>query len=172
MKRPTRFAAIASSLFVLVLLMLAATGIFVARSGWLREAVRERIVSEAERATGGRVETGAFTFDWSTLTAELDRLTIHGTETAGQSPLLTVDRVAIGLKVVSLMEGKFNIARLEAETPRVHLIFQPDGTTNIPQPKTRHRGKPGAETILDLRIGVFNLANGAMSQNRPAESPL
>jgi translocation and assembly module TamB len=160
MKRIARLALISFGALALVLLLLAATAIYVARGGWLREKVRERIVSEAEKATGGRVEIGAFVFDWSTLTARVDHLTIHGTEPAGEAPLLTVDRVAIGLKVNSLMEGDFDIARVEADAPRAHLIFQPDGRTNIPRPKIPPRRKPGAQTILDLRIGRFVLAKG------------
>lgn len=160
MKRLARVALFSFGALALVLLMLAATGVFVARSAWLREKVRERIVSEAEKATGGRVEIGAFNFDWSTLTAQLDHLSIHGTEPAGEAPLLAVNRVVIGLKMNSLMEGDFNVARVDADAPRAHLIFQADGTTNIPRPKTPPRRKPGAQTILDLKIGRFDLAKG------------
>jgi len=166
MRQPARFALISFSVFVLVLLMLAA-GIFVARSDWLREQVRERIVLEAEKTTGGRVEIGAFAFDWSTLTAQLDHLTIHGTEPAGQAPLLAVKRVVIGLKIISLMERDFNIARVEADAPRAHLIFQVDGTTNIPRPKMPNPRKVGAQTILDLKIGKFDLANGEILAEAP-----
>jgi len=167
MKRPARFALISLGTFTLVLLLLAGAGIFVARSAWLEEKVRERIVSEAERSTGGRVEIGAFAFDWNTLTARLDQLTIHGTEPAGEAPLLTVNRVAIGLKINSMLERDFDIARIEVDAPRAHLIFHADGTTNIPRPKTPRLRKPGAQTILDLRVGKFDLAQGEILAEAP-----
>jgi translocation and assembly module TamB len=171
MSRAARLVLISCGALVLVLLTLAVTGVFIARSDWLREKVRERIVAEAEKATGGRVEIGAFSFDWSTLTARLDHLTIHGTEPVGEAPLLAVNRVAIGLKMNSAINGDFNIARVDADAPRTHLIFHPDGTTNIPRPKTPPSRKLGAQTILDLRIGRFNLANGEIVAEAPGRKP-
>jgi translocation and assembly module TamB len=61
------------------------------QSDWLRNEIRERIVSEVERATGGRVELGGFDYDWHTLTAEFRNLVVHGSEPAGSSPLLRLE---------------------------------------------------------------------------------
>src|SRR5580658_436650 len=148
MSRPLRIASITVGAVLLILAIAVVTGIKVAQSDWLREKFRERIVAEAERATGGRVEIGAFKLDWRTLTAELDNLTIHGTEPAGDAPLLAVKRVVIGFRIISLMERNFDVARVAAEGPRAHLIIQQDGSTNIPQPKTPRTRKAGPETIL------------------------
>src|SRR5579885_26512 len=54
MTRPARLALLAGgSLAALALLLTLAAGLVV-HSGWFREQVRERLVREAERATGGR----------------------------------------------------------------------------------------------------------------------
>lgn len=164
MSRPVRIALISTGAVVLIAVLAVIAGVEVARSDWLREKFRERIVAEAEKATGGRVEIGAFKLDWSTLTAEVDNLTIHGSEPAGVAPLVTVKRVTIGFRIVSLMRRDFDIARLDADTPRVHLLIQADGATNIPQPKTPLASIPG--TILDLRVGKFDLTDGAMMAER------
>ena len=166
MSRPVRIISITVGTVLLLLAIAAITGIKIAQSDWLREKFRERIVAEAERATGGRVEIGAFKLDWSTLTAELDNLTIHGTEPSGDAPLLAVKRVVIGFRIISLMERAFDVARVAAESPRAHLIIQPDGATNIPQPKTPLSSKTGPETILDLKIGKFDLADGVVVAER------
>ena len=55
-----RFAAIAAWTAGIVLTLLLAAGIagfYVVRSDWLREKVRERIIQEAQIATGGRETT-------------------------------------------------------------------------------------------------------------------
>jgi hypothetical protein len=39
-------------------ILLLAGAVAVVRSGWFREKVRLRIITEVERATGGRVEVG------------------------------------------------------------------------------------------------------------------
>ncbi len=142
----------------------------IARSDWLREKFRQRIIAEAEQATGGRVEIGAFKLDWSTLTAEMDNLTIHGTEPAGQVPFLAVKRVVVGFRIISLMERNFDVARLEAENPQAHLIIQPDGSTNIPEPPPPHHDIP--KSIMDLRIGRFEMANGVVVTERPGSKTL
>src|SRR5580700_3892754 len=135
------------------------------RSGWLLEKIRERVVEEAAKATGGRVEIGALRLDWKTLTAEIDNLTIHGTEPTGTAPLLSVKRVAIGFKVLSFIERQFNVARVEADGPVAHVIIEPDGSTNLPHPGVP-KNKNGPEVILALEIGKFDLASGMVSVDR------
>lgn len=166
MRRPVRIVSITLGTVLLLLAIAVVTGIKIAQSDWLREKFRERIVAEAERATGGRVEIGAFQLDWATLTAELDNLTIHGTEPSGDAPLLAVKRVVIGFRIISLMERAFDVARVAAESPQAHLIIQPDGSMNIPQPKTPLTSKTGPETILDLKIGKFDLTDGLVVAER------
>jgi translocation and assembly module TamB len=160
MTRGLRIGLISVLGFALVAAAVVVGGVYVARSAWLREKVRVRIVEQAQQATGGRVEIGAFDFDWRTLTAELDNLTIHGTEPAGQAPLLAVDRVIVGLHVVSLIERSVDLARVSAERPRVHVIVQPDGSTNLPRPVIR-REKSRVATLLDLKVGRFDVSNGS-----------
>ncbi|HWE49087.1 MAG TPA: translocation/assembly module TamB domain-containing protein [Bryobacteraceae bacterium] len=165
----TRAAKISiwSGSIVAGLLAVAAAGVLIARSDWFREKVRERIISEAAKATNGKVELGEFKFDWKTLTAELDNLTIHGTEPSGQAPLLHVNRLIVGLKIISMMDRTFNIARVEADAPHSHLIVEANGDTNIPPP---HKLTP--QMILDLKIGRFDLKDGLVLTESPGNQPV
>ena len=150
-----------------LVLIAGITGYFVLRSDWLREKVRERIIQEAQLATGGRIEIAAFRFDWKSLTAEFDKLVIHGREAPGQAPLLAVDRVSIGLRIISLMEQRFDVTSVTAERPSAHLIVDANGGTNIPEP-ARRRTKGVAETILDLKVGTFEVRDGSLAAESPA----
>jgi len=165
MTRGKRIALISAGSLIVLLAIAIVAGVVVVRSGWLREKIRERVVEEAEKATGGKVEIGALRLDWKTLTAEIDNLTIHGTEPADAAPLLAVKRVEIGFKILSFLERKFNVARVEAEEPRAHVIIEADGSTNLPHPKIP-KGKTGPETILALKIGKFDLGNGMVAVER------
>lgn len=160
MKRLVKIALISGGALLLILALVVVTGIEIARSDWLREKVRQRIVAEAQKSTGGRVEISAFQFDWKTLTAQLDNLTIHGKEPADAAPLLVVRRVVVGLRIISLAERRFDLARVEADEPKAHLIVAADGSTNLPQPKIPSTGKSVPQTILDLKIGTFDVENG------------
>ncbi len=149
-----------------ILALAAGSGVLILRSDWFREKVRERIVSEAAKATNGRVELGVFRFNWATLTAELDDFVIHGTEPAGAAPLFAVKRLVVGLKIISLMERTFNIQSVEGDSPRAHLIIQADGNTNIPPP---NKFKP--QMILDLKVGSYWLKDGAIVTESAGRAP-
>ncbi len=154
MSRGRKTAAVAGALAIAI----ATAAVLTVRSEWFQEVVRRRVVAELERAAGGRVEISRFAFTWSTLQAEVTGLTVHGMETAGAAPLLTACTVRIGLNVSSLFRRKVEIAFLDVEEPRVNVIVNADGTTNLPEPKGT-RGN-AMDTILDLAIGRFSARNG------------
>lgn len=156
----TRIASISAGAVALLLAIGAGFGVFAVRSGWLREKVRERVVAEAEKATGGKVEIAALRFDWKTLTAGIDGLVVHGSEPSNAAPLLSVKRVTIGFKVLSFVDRRFNVERVETEGPQVDVIIQDDGSTNLPRPKVK---KNASDTILALKIGRFSVANGTLA---------
>jgi translocation and assembly module TamB len=165
MTRRGRIFAVSGGAVLVLALTVAITGVWMVRSGWLVEKIRQKVVETAETATGGKVEIGALQVDWKTWTATVDRLVIHGTEPAGAAPLLAVKRVAVGLKIISLPAREFNVQSVDVAEPRVNLIILPDGSTNVPQPK-KHSDKPISETILGLKIARFDVANGAASVDR------
>ena len=103
----TRQILVAVAILVVIC---AVTGLLVVRSGWFRELVRQRIVTEIEAATGGRVEVGNFSFKWETLVAKISPLVLHGTEPASDTPLLRVESVSVGLRVSLLLERKFDLS--------------------------------------------------------------
>ena len=141
-------------------LLAAVAGVFVLRSDWFRGKARSWLVSAIETATGGRAEMGAFRFDWTAMRAEADSFVLHGTEPAGKPPLLRADSIAVGLKIVSLVKRDIDIRSLDVEAPRIALIVDSNGRTNLPQPKTQgHRGDAVA-TIFKLAIGRFRVQHG------------
>ncbi len=67
-----------------VVLLLA--GVVLVQTAWFKNLIRQRIQSETERATGGRVEIGSFAYNWHDLTAEVAPFVLHGTEPASAPP--------------------------------------------------------------------------------------
>ncbi len=154
---------------VTVLLLVTAAGISILRSQWLRDRIIAGIVEQTERASGGKVEIGALTLNWRTLTAELDRFVVHGKEARGEAPLLCVDRIYVRLRIISLLRRDVSISGIEANGPRAHVIVYPDGSTNLPHPKTRPKGTV-PERILDLKIARFDLRNGSFLIESPGQT--
>jgi translocation and assembly module TamB len=153
------------------LLFLVIAGISVLRSDWFAAKVRERVIAEMEKSTGGKVELREFHFDWHTLTAEVDGLVIHGTEPASEAPLLRTDRVVIGLKLISLAKRQVDVARVELQAPRINLIIAVDGSNNIPAPKTPISAKTIDQQILDLAVGRFAVRDGIVQVRAAGQPP-
>jgi translocation and assembly module TamB len=171
MSRSARRIWIVAAGLVALVLMLAVCAIPVLRSDWLREKVRERIVAEVEKATGGRAEIGAFQFDWKQMRAEVDGFVLHGSELASAEPLLRADAIVVGIKVVSVLKRSVDLQYLDVRRPQVYVILYPDGHTNVPAPKLHRAGKGTVETILDLAIGRFSLQNGSFEVSGQEKTP-
>ena len=170
MTRRVRIGLIAISSLVVVALVVILGGIAVLRSNGFFERVRQRVVAEMERSTGGKVELETFHLYWRTLTAEVGGLVIHGTEPAAEAPLLRISKIRIGLKVSSLMKRQFDIASVDVLDPQTNLLISSDGRTNIPERKPRQPSKSIDQTILDLAVGRFGAQNGIV-QIKAAGSP-
>ncbi len=88
---------------------------------------------------------------------------MRGTEPAGAPPLLEAQSIQVGLKIVSLWKKDIDIRSIVIKEPKIGLIVNADGSTNVPEPKiARPPGKPGLEPLLDWRIGQFSIENGTM----------
>jgi translocation and assembly module TamB len=145
-----------------VLLAIAITAaIVVLQSGWFHEYVRKRIVAELERATGSRVELGSFTFRVETLTARVAPLVLHGKEDPNQAPLLRADSVSLGLRIISVLERKIDLASLIVEKPQVHVVIFPDGSTNLPAPLLSGE-RSWAEDLIHLAVRRYEIKNGLL----------
>jgi len=136
------------------------TLLLVVRSGWFRELVRQRIVTEIESATGGRVEVGNFSFKWETLVARVSPLVLHGTEPASDTPLLRVESVSIGLRIISMLERKFDLSSVTLDQPRLRIVVYRDGSNNLPSPTGRSSGKSWAENLVDLAVRRYAVTGG------------
>ena len=156
-----KLAWIVTAALASLLLVAAVAGILVFRSGWFRDKVRERVIAAAEDATGGKAEIGSFQFDWTSMRVEVRRFALHGTEPAGKPPLLRASSLVVGLKIVSLLSRKIDVRYLTVQEPEIHLIIDPEGHTNVPEPKIKRRSERTAmDTLINLAVGQFSAQNG------------
>jgi translocation and assembly module TamB len=169
-RRARRILIVVGSLAA-VALLLGLSAILALRSDWFREKVRQRIVAEVEKATGGRTEIGAFRFDWKQLRAEVDGFVLHGSEPANAPPLVRADAIVVGIKIVSVLNRSVDLQYLDVRHPQVYVILYPDGHTNLPAPKVRRAGKGTLQTILDLAIGRFSLQDGSFEVSGQGKTP-
>ncbi len=147
-----------------VALIVGISALFVLQSDWFSNYVRDKIIASAEESTGGKVEVGAFQFDWKHLTVRIRNFVLHGTEPQNVHPLLSVDLLELHLRLFSGIAHTIDLAYIGIQKPELNLMVLPDGKTNIPEPKVKSPSSNtnGLQTVVDLKIGEFQLQNGLL----------
>ncbi len=141
-----------------VLLIVAAlAGLVVVQSGWFHEYVRQQIIADIEHATGGRVELGRFSFRGPALTARVSELVLHGKEAAGEPPLLRVESVTLGLRILSFAERKIDLASIFVDRPLLRIVINADGSNNLPGPQHNW-----PQELLNIAVGRYEVSNGTV----------
>jgi translocation and assembly module TamB len=150
------------SLAGLVVVLIVA-GLMVIQTAWFRDLVRDRIVTEVEKSTGGKVEIARFEFDWKNLRAVVRNFVLHGTEGPAEPALFRAQSIEVVLKVVSVFKRQVDIQSLTVERPQGYVRVAADGFTNLPTPKVKQKSeRDPIETILDLAIRRFTIRNGEL----------
>ena len=152
------FAGLATLLIVAIV-----GGLLYIQTSSFQAFALHKIVEAADQATGGRTEIGSLDFQLSKLTAHFYNITMHGTESAAQPPLLHVDKMTIRLKIVSAIHRQVSLQELLIEHPVIHVEVNRDGKNNLP---TAPPSPSSSNTsIFDLAVGHAQLSNGEMNYN-------
>ncbi len=149
---------------LLLLTVIGIGGYVFLQSQSFHRYVLAKIMQVASDSTGGKVYVRSFDFHWSGLRADLYDIVIRGTESASQRPLLRVDKLTVGLKVLSVLHQQVNLNELLIEHPVVNLIVAKDGKNNIPQPDAPKQ-QSSQTNIFDLAVGHVLLNGGELYYN-------
>jgi translocation and assembly module TamB len=150
-----------------ILSLLAVTAVLLAgalvilRSHWFENRVREKLIAVVENASGGRVEIGSFEYDWHGLTATVTSFVLHGNEAPGQPPLFRAAKIQVGMRIVSLLARRVDLASLLVDRPQVSITVHPDGRTNVPVPRKRLT----LEDLLNLKARRVTVQHGSAEYN-------
>lgn len=137
-------------------------------SAGFEDRVRERVIAELERATGGRVDLPAFDWHITRLEFVAKDLTIHGTESPGEAAYAHVDYLKVRLKVISFFGREIGLRSVEAQHPVLHITVRSDGSTNQPAPVIAQKpAQPGSmfNRIFALAIDRLDVNNGMFEWN-------
>jgi translocation and assembly module TamB len=152
-----------------VLLLLTVSTVFLLKSSAFHKYLVAKIEAAAQESTGARVEMRDLTLHVKTLTADVYGLSIHGTETAGQKPLLLVPHARIGLKIISIFHRQVNLSELLVDRPELTLAVDKQGNSNLPHPP--RKSSSSNTNVFDMAIGHVLLTDGRV-QLRDRELPL
>ncbi|HXM67462.1 MAG TPA: translocation/assembly module TamB domain-containing protein [Candidatus Acidoferrum sp.] len=122
-----------------------------------------KIAQTVEESTGGKTEIRALDFSFSTLTAHLYNITVHGTEPPAQPPLLQIAKLTVGFKIQSVLHRKVNPLELIVERPVVNVRVDHAGHSNLPV--TPPRQSSSHFSVFDLAVRHVALVQGEVSYN-------
>ncbi|HUS19970.1 MAG TPA: translocation/assembly module TamB domain-containing protein [Terriglobales bacterium] len=160
--RSRKRAVILAAIFLIVVLGAA----WYLRSDRFLQVVRSRVVDELERVTGGRVELKRFTWNLSQLEFVAEDLTIHGLEPPDVAPYAHIDYLKVRVKILSVFQREIGLRFVGAARPMLHIIVNPDGTTNQPVPKIKREGKGSPlDVLFQLAIDRLEMAQGELLWN-------
>ncbi|MGH9629724.1 MAG: translocation/assembly module TamB domain-containing protein [Bryobacteraceae bacterium] len=162
MSRPLRISLYFGGALICLAGVLTIAALLILPSEWFREKVRERIVAEVEKASGGRAEIGSFQFDWWRMRASVAPFVLRGTEPEGERPLFRAESIEVVLKVVSALKRDIDIQSLIIEKPEANILVDENGRTNLPEPKVKRNSGNTVERILGLAVQEFAARNGAV----------
>jgi translocation and assembly module TamB len=126
--------------------------------------MRDRVVEELQRITGGRVDIGSIHTIPFRLVVDVRDLTIHGREAAGEVPYAHVDRLVARMKLRSALGIVLGFESLVLERPLIHIIQYADGSTNQPEPQVASHGSSVAK-LVSLSIGHLDVRDGTVLWN-------
>lgn len=156
---------VAIGLAALVVVVAVVVSILI-RTDWFRDFATRKIVAAIEEGTGGRAKIGSVQLDPGQLRAVINDLVIHGYEPPGSAPYLRARRVEVDIRLLTSLKQLWDIAYLGVEGPQANIMVFPDGTNNIPAPKTKSTSKETPlETVVDLAVGRFELTDGLVTFN-------
>ncbi|HTX36983.1 MAG TPA: translocation/assembly module TamB domain-containing protein [Bryobacteraceae bacterium] len=149
----------------LVVVAVIGAALLIVHTSRFQDWARQRIVAAVAEATGGKTEIGSLVLDAAHLHARIANLVIHGSEPSGTAPFVRIAQIDLTARLFS--EGRIlAISYLGVQQPEVNVLVYPDGSTNMPTPKPSAPSKTTPlETIVDLAIGHFELAQGNLTLN-------
>jgi len=148
---------------LLLVILVAIAGYFYLQSTSFRQLAIRQIVKEADSATGGKTQVGGLAFSLSALTAHLYNITVRGTESPDQPPLLHADELTVQLKIVSALHRKVALRELLIARPIVHLQVDRQGNSNLPTAPPS--GSGSHESVFDLAVEHAQITNGEIDYN-------
>lgn len=142
----------------LSVLMLGAAYTLV-RTAAFNRWVLAKVIRQAEQSTGSRVEIQSMAVDWKSLDVDLYGLLLYG---AGSDsvPLFRADHLRAGVKIVSLLRRKFDLAEVVLDRPELHLFVDAHGNSNMPHPAVEKKSTNPADAIFHMAIGHVAINSG------------
>src|SRR5271166_4985580 len=148
---------------LLALIVVVAAGVYVLlHSQKFHNYVLNQARTKASAALNTRVQLQNLTLHFHNLGLDLYGLTVYGTGPGAGRPLLQVDHIGLGVRVISVVHRKWNLDNVIVDHPVADLIVGPDGQNNLP---TMQSSGTSNTNVFHLAIRHIALDRGVIYYN-------
>ncbi len=154
------FWAISTGL-LLVLIIVAA---ILLHSGSFHAYVIRTAEKQAQDALGVRVQLQNYALNLSNLSLDIYGVTVDGASPYSNPPLLQVQHAEAGVRIISILHGKWYLNEIRVDHPIVRVYVDKNGHSNLPTIKSSNNQQSNT-SIFDLGIRHALLANGEVYYN-------
>jgi translocation and assembly module TamB len=153
----------AGAVAVIVLLIGVSIAILLNNQGFHKYLLRTAQM-QASDSLGVRVQLQNFALDLSHLSLDLYGVTVDGAAPYADPPLLQVDHVEVGVRIVSILHRKWYLDSFRIDRAIARVFVDAHGVSNIPTLKSS--GNSSSNTsIFDLAIRHAQLNRGEVYYN-------
>ncbi|KIC12293.1 cell envelope biogenesis protein AsmA [Leisingera sp. ANG-M1] len=143
------------------------------------EKIAQLAADQVEAQTGRKLEIGGkarFTF-WPTLGVKADAVTLANADWAGPEPMLSAERLNIGVAAADLLQGKVRVTEISAILPHLNLATREDGIGNWvfgpgQDGQAGQSGSASDSAALPLRIEAVELTGASLRYAAHGEDPV
>ncbi|APG47700.1 AsmA family protein [Phaeobacter porticola] len=145
------------------------------------EKLAQLAATQIEAQTGRKITFGGrvgYTL-WPTLGVKADRVALSNAPWAGPEPMLTAERLTIGVAAADLLQGKVRVTELSAVLPQLSLSTRADGTGNwVLEPAdaasevASTAPTSGGMDSLPISIEALNLTGATLRYAPHGETPV
>lgn len=160
-----RILAWAGGVVLLVAILIGITIAVLLHSERFHNYVLQKAQSEASDTLGVRVQLENFALNFSNLSLDLYGVTVAGAAPYASPALLQVDHAEVGVRIVSILHGKWYLDSVRIDRPIAHIFVDAKGVSNIPTIKSSGSSNSSSTSIFDLAIRHAQLLHGEVYYN-------
>jgi hypothetical protein len=142
-----------------LVLVVAAVWIFL-ESGYAHGRAVSMVIARTSELLGRRIQVGRVDYSLIDLSFELYDVVIPGPQ-PDDPAFARVPLVRVEFSWRDLRQRVLRLEQVEVVRPEVYLRFNPDGTSNLPELRTRK----GAQRRFEVQIGRILVENGALAMD-------
>ncbi len=142
--------------FFFLILVVAGAWLFL-ESGYAHERAAKMVIARTSELLGRKIQVGRIDYSLIDLSFELYDVVIPGPD-PGDPAFAIIPLARVEFSWRDLQQKVLRLEQIEVVRPQVYLRFNPDGTSNLPELRTRQ----GATRRFEVQIGRVLVENGTL----------